>query len=133
MPGMRHELRIAWMVDGFHADDDLHQLRGVLVDVLDQFGLGVGWPGNQNRSSVGDRLSDCPEEVLIFRGVTRTDGVRLVVNVPGRMIRMNHKLFDVGRAEMKDAGLMVVDPNDRVKVMGVHTSTFCRLRTTLRR
>ena len=131
MPRVRDKLGVARMIDSFHADDDLRQLGRVLVDVFDQFGLGVGWSGNQNSAGVSDRLSDRLEEVVIFRRVTGADGVCLVVNVPGRMLRMERQFFDIGRAEMKDAGLVVIDPDDCVKVMGAHTNSFDRLRTTL--
>jgi hypothetical protein len=41
--GIGDKLRVAWMIDGFHADDDVHQLGIVVVNVLDQFGLCIGW------------------------------------------------------------------------------------------
>jgi hypothetical protein len=45
------ELRIAWMIDGFHADNRAHQLRTVLANVLDQFGLDIGAPRLSARSA----------------------------------------------------------------------------------
>jgi hypothetical protein len=42
------------------------------------------------------------------------------VDVSRRMIRVQHQLLDVGRAEMKHARFMVVDPHDGVKVMTAH-------------
>src|SRR5262245_58459551 len=38
MSGIGDELRVAWMIDGFHTDDKLHQLGIMLADVLDQLG-----------------------------------------------------------------------------------------------
>ena len=58
MSGVGDELRVAWMIDGFDSDDNPHQPRIVLADVLDQLGLGIGWPRNENRASVCDRLSE---------------------------------------------------------------------------
>jgi len=40
------------MIDGFHSDDDVHQLGIVVVNVLDQFGLCIGWSRNENRTGV---------------------------------------------------------------------------------
>ena len=37
--GISDELRVAWMIDSFHSDDDVHQLGIVVVNVFDQFGL----------------------------------------------------------------------------------------------
>jgi len=50
--GISDELRVAWMIDSFHSDDDVHQLGIVVVNVFDQFGLCIGWPCNENRTSV---------------------------------------------------------------------------------
>lgn len=58
MPRIGDELSVAWMIDGFHAGNNLHQLGIVLVNVLDQFGLGIGRPGNNNRAGVGNRCGD---------------------------------------------------------------------------
>ena len=52
--GIRDELRVAWMIDSFHSDDDVHQLGIVVVNVLDQFGLCIGWSRNENRTGVGN-------------------------------------------------------------------------------
>ena len=120
MPGMGDELRVARMIDGFDAGDDLHQSRRVLVDVLDQRVFGIAGPGNQNRAAVGDRSDDGLQEVAILRGVPAAQRVRLMVNVPRRMIRVQHQPFDVGRTEVEYAGFMVIDPNDRMKVMDRH-------------
>jgi hypothetical protein len=39
-----------------------------------------------------------------------------MVDVPRRMVRVQHQLLDFVRTELKHAGLVVVDPDDRVKV-----------------
>ena len=50
--GISDELRVAWMIDSFNPDDDVHQLRIVVVNVFDEFGLCIGWSCNENRTSV---------------------------------------------------------------------------------
>ena len=77
MPGMGDELPVAWMIDGFDSDDNPHQPGIMLADVLDQLGLGIGWPRNENRASVCDRLSHSLKEGVILRGVPAPDGVAL--------------------------------------------------------
>ena len=114
------ELAVARMVDGFHAGDDLHQLRVVVVDVLDELGLGVGRPGDEHGAGVRNRLRDPVEESLVFRGVSAADRIGLVMDVLGRVVRVQHQFGDVGRVEMKHAGLAVVDPHDGVKVVLAH-------------
>jgi hypothetical protein len=134
MSGVGDELPVAWMIDGFDTDDNPHQLGVMLADVLDQLGLGIGWPRNENRASVCDRLSDSLKEGVILRGVPAPDGVCLMVDVLGRMIRVQHEPFHIGRAEMEHACLMVIDPNDRMKMMAVHgMSPFAHTRCSLQR
>jgi hypothetical protein len=50
--GISDELPVAWMIDSFHFDDDVHQLGIVVVNVFDQFGLCIGWSCNENRTGV---------------------------------------------------------------------------------
>src|SRR6266446_8648824 len=71
-------------LDGFDSDDNPHQPGVMLADVLDQLGLGIGWPRNENRAGVCDRLSDSLKEGVILRGVPAPDGVCLMVDVLGR-------------------------------------------------
>jgi hypothetical protein len=96
----------------------------VLVNVLDQFGLGIGRPGNKNRAGVGNRCGDGLEKVVILRRVPAADGICLVVDVPGRMIRVQHQPFDIRRAEMEHPRFMVINPNDHVVVLGHVMSPF---------
>jgi hypothetical protein len=65
-------------------------------------------------------LSGGVQIIVIFRRVPAPDGVGLVVDVPGRTIRVQNELFDVRRAEMEHARFMVIDPNDGMKVMLAH-------------
>ena len=71
-------------------------------------------------SGVGNRLRDRLQEGVILRGVPAADGICLVVDVSGRIIRVQHEPFHLGRAEMEHARLTVIDPDDRVKVIAAH-------------
>ena len=93
MSGVGDKLPVAWMIDGFDSDDNLHQLGIMLADVLDQLGFGIGRPGNENRAGARDRLSDGLKKGVILRGVPTPDGVCLVVDVLGRTIRVQHEPF----------------------------------------
>ena len=130
---MSDELRVAWMIDGFDTDDDLHQLWMVGVNVFDQLGLGISWSGDQHRAGVCDRLGDRFEEILILGGMSGADRIRLVVDVPGRIVGPHHQPVDVGRAEMEHTRFVVIDPNDGVKVMGRHETRPFAARTHLTR
>ena len=52
MSSVGDELPVAWMIDGFDSDDNPHQPGIMLADVLDQLGLGIGGPRNENRARV---------------------------------------------------------------------------------
>jgi hypothetical protein len=120
MPGMGDELAVARMIDGLDADDYLHQLRIVRTDVLDQFGLGIGRSGDKHRAGIRDGLRDSMKESVIFGGIAAADRVCLVVDVSRRIVRVQHQPFDVRWAEMEHARFMVINPNNRVKVMDCH-------------
>src|SRR5579871_4869230 len=120
------ELRIAWMIDGLHADNRAHQLRTVLANVLDQFGLFVGRPGDEDGTCVCNRFSHGLQIGMILRRVSAADRICLMVDVPGRMIGMKNEPLHVSRCEMKDPGFTMVDPDDGVIVMRVHVQTPLR-------
>jgi hypothetical protein len=119
-PGKSDELPVAWMIHGLHADNGVHHLGIALLNVFDQFRLCIGRSRNENLPGVRNGFRDGLKKVVIGCGVSTADGVRLVMDMPGRMIRMQSELLYVGRAEMKYAGLMVIDPYDGVIVMLVH-------------
>src|SRR5580700_8293462 len=50
LPRMGDQLPVARMIHGFDADDGLHQQRMMLMNVFDEFGLGVGRSRDQNRA-----------------------------------------------------------------------------------
>ena len=64
--GISDELRVAWMIDSFYSDDDVHQLGIVVMNVFDQFSLCIGWSRNENRTGVCNRLADCVKIIVIF-------------------------------------------------------------------
>jgi len=57
---------------------------------------------------------------LIRRGVTAPDRICLVMDVLGRMIRVQNEAFDICWAEMEHPRFMVIDPNDGMIVMLAH-------------
>jgi hypothetical protein len=60
---------------------------------------------------------------LILGCVPAADGVRLVMNMPGRIVRVEHQTVQFGPAEVKYARFMVIDPDDGMK-MGGHGIPF---------
>ena len=64
--------------------------------------------------------ANCLKEGVILRGMPAPDRVCLVVDVFGRVIRVQHEPFHVGWAEMEYACLMMIDPDSRMKVTMGH-------------
>ena len=64
----------------------------VMVNVLDQFSLCVGWSGDENCTGVCDRFSDRVKIVVIRRCVSAPDRVCFVMDVPGRIIRVQNRV-----------------------------------------
>ena len=108
------------MIDRFHTRDGFPQSGVMQVDVLDQLGLCIRRPGDEHCARIGNRFGDVMKIVGTRRCVPASDGVCLVMDMSGRMIRMQDERFDVGRIEMKHASFTVIDPDHGVIVVLGH-------------
>jgi hypothetical protein len=111
VPGMFDQLAITRMIDRFDGYDSQRQIRTLLFDVLAQFRLCVGRAGDQDHASISNRLSHPLEKVVIIGGMSTTDAVGPVMQVPGWMIRVYDELIGVRCVEMEYAGFAMIDPN----------------------
>ena len=109
--GMIDQLTITWVVDRLHRRDPRCKARLMLFDVLEQFRFCVGRAGYQDHTGIGNRLSHPLEKVVIFGGMSATDAIGFVMQVPSWIIRMHDKLVGVRRVEMEHAGFAMIDPN----------------------
>jgi hypothetical protein len=109
-----------WDDRRFHSGDELRLLRGVLVDVLDQFRLRIRRPGYKYGARVCDGVRDGLKIVVILGRVPAPDGIGLVVDMSGRMVRVNDESFGVREVEMEYARLAVINPDDGMKMMAAH-------------
>jgi hypothetical protein len=120
--GIGEERPIARMIDGFHRRDGVHHLGIMAVNVLHQLGLGVGRAGDEDGARAGDRIGDRLQESLILRGMSAADGIRFVMDMSGRTMRVENHLIDFRWAEMEYARFMMIYPDDGVKVL-IHNAT----------
>src|SRR5580692_5319126 len=90
------------------------------ANMLDQFGLCVGRSGDENCTGVCDRFGDCVKIVMIRGNVSASDRVCFVMDMPGRMIRLQNEPLYIRCVEMKHARFMVIDPDDSVIVVRAH-------------
>jgi hypothetical protein len=116
------------MVDRLDSGNDVHQSGIMVVDMFHELRLGVRRARDENSTGVGDRLGDSMEKILILSGVAAADGIRFVMDVPGRVMGMQHQVVDFRPPEMEHAGLMVIDPYDCV-IMTAHSSLLSNVQT----
>jgi len=108
------------MVDRFYSGYDFRQLRVLKVNVLDQFSLCIRWSGDENCAGVCDRFGDRVKIVAVRRCVSAPDRVCFVMDVPGRIIRVQNQFINVCRIEMKHARFAVINPDHRMIMMFGH-------------
>lgn len=108
------------MINGFHPEDNLHQLGIMVLDVFDQFSLCIGWTCNKNRAGICNCFSNGVKIAVIQRIMTASNGIRFVMDVPSRVIGMQNKLIDVCRAEMKHPRFMMIYPDNGMIVVFAH-------------
>jgi hypothetical protein len=48
------------------------------------------------------------------------------MNVFGGIVRVQHQLLDIGRAEMEHPRFAMIDPDDGVMVMTAHMGSFAQ-------
>ena len=92
--------------------------------------LCVGRAGDEDRARIRDRLRDRVQKGVVFGGVPAADRIGLVMNVFGGIVRVQHELLDIGRAEMEHPRFAMIDPEDGVMMMTGHVGSFaqCRMR-----
>jgi hypothetical protein len=128
--GVGDQRSIARMIDGLYRRDGIHDLGIVPVNVLHQLGLRIGRAGDKDGTRVGDRFSDGLKKSVILRRMPAADGVGLVMDVFGRIVRVENQLVDVSRAEMKYASFMMIYPDDGV-IMLAHNMAPSRIGSAL--
>src|SRR5688572_23691771 len=123
-PRVVHELAVTWMVDRLDSHDLLHESGTMLTDMLDQLCFLVRGAGYEDGSRVGDGARHPLQEIMIFRRVSAADAVGLVMQMAGRVVRMDDEPVDVRGAEVEHTRLPVIDPNNGVIVHRHGTSSL---------
>ena len=111
------DLAIGEMVDCFDTRDLRLQQWHVVRDMLDELSLRVCGAQDEDRPGAGHCVRHVLQVGMILGRMARADTVGFVVNLVGRIMGTQHLLIDLRDVEMKHASLVVVDPDDRVKVV----------------
>ena len=88
MPGMRDQSAVARMIDGLNSGDDVDQPGIMVVDMFQEFVLGIRRTGNKSSTRMFYRLGNAMKKRLILRGVPAADGIGFVMDMSGRVIGM---------------------------------------------
>lgn len=118
--GERQNLAVRWMTNGFYTSYFGFEPGGAAVDMAYQGKFFVGRADYEDRSCIVQRVCNVLEEIRILRGVAAADGVRLMMNMANWFSGPDHDLIGFRAIEKEDAGLVVVDPDDRVEMMLRH-------------
>jgi hypothetical protein len=124
MASVGDERCIRRMVDRLNSSQPFDQLWVMSMHVFHQFGLGIGWSSGEHLAGIGDGDGNLMEEILILRGVTAADRIRLVMDMAGWIVGVQNKTVDVIGVEMKYPCLAMIDPDDCMIMCGHASAPF---------
>jgi hypothetical protein len=110
-------LRIAGVVGGFNRNYSTADLRIMLANIFGEFDFRAGRSEDQDLAGIADGVEHLFQEFFAFMDMAAANRIGLVMNMSRRHVRVQDHLIEAGKAEVKDPGLQVVDPNDCVKMM----------------
>lgn len=119
LSALRNDLRIRWMVTGFHSNCQVGSDRMKMMHERKLLGSRTH---DEQFVACLDGLGDLGQKGWIVMGSARTDRVCLVVKVCGREMRVNDGATNAGQPHLKDFGAHVIDPDHSTIV------PFARLR-----
>src|SRR3979490_2554849 len=115
--GERHEFPIAWVIKRLDPGNAFAKIRMYSSNVRGQLLLRIRRPGDQYRARRHDGLRHAFQKCLIYRRVTAATGIGLVMNMLVRMTTADRRRIHLGRIEVKDPRLVMVDPDQGVIVL----------------
>ena len=105
------------MIDFLDCHDAIAERLGMLPHVLCQLILRARRPDYQYLLGATERRLDLLEIMAILRRTSSTDFTTFVMQVPVLVLRMNRQGFRFFRVEMDDMCLLVINPDNGVKVI----------------
>src|SRR4029077_15054364 len=117
---------IAWMIERFDSRDPLRKSGLRALNERCEFILRTRRSGDENRSGRGKFLRHAFQEFLVKRHVTTVARICLVMQMRCRIATCDNSSMAVDAIEVEDSRLVMIDPDQRVKVM-VHISDPSKL------
>jgi hypothetical protein len=115
--GEGDDFGIAGMIGGFDRDYSIAGLRMMFANIFGEFGFRTRGPEDQDFAGIADGIQNLLEEWLAFMDMSAADRIGLVMYMARWHLGMKDDFIDAGKAEMENAGLLMVDPDGRVEMM----------------
>ncbi len=90
LAGMRDQFTVRRMIDCFDARDLGLQRWQMKLDMLDEFGLGIGRSRDEHGAGIGNRIGDLGQEFAVLGRMAATYAVGLVVDMAGWVVRVQN-------------------------------------------
>jgi hypothetical protein len=108
---------IGGMIRGFDRDYSIADLWLMFANIFSEFGFRTRGSQDQDLAGIADGIQNLLEELLAFMDMPAADRIGFVMNMPRRHLGVKDNLIGAGKAEVKNAGLLMVDPDDGVEMM----------------
>jgi hypothetical protein len=122
------------MVGGIDRNNAIPDLRVLVAQIPGKLRLCAGRADDQDLAGVADGIHHLRKKLLVEPDMPATYRVSLVVDVPPRLVWEHGNFVIAGQTNMKDLGLRMVDPDDRVEMdrhvrvlVGARTMTMMRM------
>ena len=109
---------IARVIDGFDACDALSDFWIMALNMFRQLRFLIRWADDEDALRVSKRCRHFLQIGMILGRVSRSDGIRLAVYVLRWILGVNHQMLHARMIKVKDAGLAMINPNERMIVTG---------------
>ena len=116
--GVGDDFGVRGMIGRFHRSNALGDIGRGGANVVGELRLCTRRADDENLPGIGEGFAHFSVEHLVGRGVTAPDGVRFVMKMTRRHLRVQRDFVGAAQAEMEDPGLRMVDPYHGVKMRG---------------
>lgn len=115
-PRVGEYFRVGGMVGTFNGDDGAAQGRVLVAQVGRKLLLGLRRPDHQNFVRALERMRGVIEKMAVGRRLVTAVGAFAVMHALMLFMRVNNGALLLGRRELPNSRLLMVDPNDRMVV-----------------
>src|SRR5579859_8624 len=115
--GISHDFAVGGVIGSLDRNDAVADLRILFANELCEVRLGAGRTDDEDFAGVADGVHGLRQKFLVKADMAAADRIGFVVEVPCRHVRMQHKLVGARQTDVKNLGLGMIDPDDRVEMV----------------